>query len=242
MDKQSMANAVGGTINGGIPATTVLPPNNTGYVKQDVYATTGEAGNVTTAKAELAKCATAEPSYFTSSGALKSGVVLSTYSQQAHDAAMAAIAQSDLAKIGINITIDTYPSNLYYAQYAGSPTFAKSHNIVFGIQGWGADFPTGYGFMAEILSSLGINPAGGSTNVSYWSDTTFNNYITQALATADPTARNAVYAKADQYAMSQAALVPLVDLTSLFYRSSSATNVTFSQAYGMYDYSILGAK
>jgi len=41
--------------------------------------------------------------------------------------------------------------------------------------------------------------------------------------------------------MTQAVIVPLLYQTALLYRSPSATNVYFSEAYGMYDYSMIGS-
>ena len=32
------------------------------------------------------------------------------------------------------------------------------------VYGWGADWPTGYGFLSQIVDSRTINPAGGSSN------------------------------------------------------------------------------
>ena len=59
----------GGSIGGGDIATTVLPPTVAGYAKSDIYQTpNNDSGSVANADAEIAKCAAAEPSYFTSNG------------------------------------------------------------------------------------------------------------------------------------------------------------------------------
>jgi peptide/nickel transport system substrate-binding protein len=55
IDKVSVQTAEGGPIRGDI-ATTVLPPDITGYAKADVYATTGNKGDVAKAKEQLKAC------------------------------------------------------------------------------------------------------------------------------------------------------------------------------------------
>lgn len=55
IDKVSVQTAEGGPIRGEI-ATTVLPPDITGYEKADQYATTGNKGDVAKAKEQLTAC------------------------------------------------------------------------------------------------------------------------------------------------------------------------------------------
>jgi peptide/nickel transport system substrate-binding protein len=105
---------------------------------------------------------------------------------------------------------------------------------------WTADFPTGFGFMDQILTSAGIAPKGGSYNLSYWNDPQFQKLLNEALAATSATQTDSLYAQADAYAMSQAVMVPLLYQTSLIYRNPSTTNVFVSQPYGMYDYGSIG--
>jgi peptide/nickel transport system substrate-binding protein len=241
IDKAQVQSVFGGTIGGGDIATTVLPPTNTGYVANDQYATPGGAGDISKAKSEIAKCQAAEPASF--SGGHVS-VELGTFSpdEQPKNQAAAAVIVNDLSQIGVSVTPEYFPFGTFFADYGGNPTYVKAHNMVLTLTAWGADFPTGFGYMYSLLTKAGIQPGGGSTNLSYWDSPTFDAYISQALSTTDPSARNAIYAKADQYAMSQSVIVPLLYAKSLFYRAPSATNVTITQAYGMYDYSIIGVK
>jgi peptide/nickel transport system substrate-binding protein len=94
--------------------------------------------------------------------------------------------------------------------------------------------------MDELLTSAGISSSGDSYDLSYWDDPKFDNYLSQALAAPTAAQTDADYAAADQYAMSQAVLVPLLYETDLLYRPAATTNVMFSEAYGMYDYGMLG--
>jgi peptide/nickel transport system substrate-binding protein len=239
VDKKQVQDVSGGAIAGGTIATTVLPSVNTGYQPVDQYATPGEAGSQDNAKQEFQKCQTALGSSFNPS------FTLATYDKASHPKFVAAaqVIAQNLNAIGFNVTVQQYDySTAFFQSTAGLPSFATSHRIGLSLFAWGADFPTGYGYMDAILTKDGISSAGSSYNLSYWDDATFDGLLNKALADATPAQTAADYAKADQYAMSQAVLVPLLYMSDLLYRPTSTTNVTVSQAYGMYDYSILGTK
>lgn len=237
INKQQVQTVDGGAVGGGQIATTVLPTANTGYAQSDIYKTPAEQGDVDKAKAEVAKCKTALGSSFNPSFAIAS------YAQSDDPKAVAAadVVQQNLNAIGFNTQINQYPFSSLNSTYAGLPSFAQSHRIGVTVYAWGADFPTGYGYMDQVLTKDGINQSGGTYNLSYWDDPTFDGYINQALSQTDATTRAADYAKADQYAMSQAVIVPLLYQTALLYRAPSATNVYFNEAYGMYDYQMIGS-
>lgn len=238
VNKKSVQDVSGGAVGGGAIATTVLPTNNTAYVQADQYVTPGEEGDAAKAKADVATCKTQEGSAFNGSFAL------ATYNTSDNSKMIAAadVVQQNLNNIGFNVTINqySYGQNTFFSSTAGLPSFATSHRIGLSLWAWGADFPTGYGYMDQILTKDGINPAGNSYNLSYWNNSTFDGYMNQALSATSASETNADYAKADAYAMSQAVVVPLLYQTVLLYRAPSVTNVTVTQAYGMYDYNLLG--
>ena len=237
VNKKQVQNVAGGSIGGGAIATTVLPTSNTAYVDEDQYASPGEEGDASKAEAEVATCKTALGSAYTNTFSL------ATYDTQSHPKFIAAaqVIQQNLKAIGFNVTINqyNYGDNTFFKD-AGGESFAKSHSIGLSLWAWSADFPTGYGYMDQILGKDGIQPSGISYNMAYWNDSTYAADMTAALSASTPAATNAAYAKADHYAMSQAVLVPLLNMSNLLYRSPNTTNVTVSQFYGMYDYSILG--
>ena len=237
VNKQQVQDVAGGAVGGGEIATTVLPTNNSGYKASDQYASGGEEGDAAKAKALVASCKTAEGSAFNSSFAL------ATYLQSENPKlnAEANVIQQNLNAIGFNVSIDnfSYSSQAFWSQDAGVPAYADAHRVVLSLWAWTADFPTGFGYMDQILTKAGIN-TNNSYNLSYWNDPKFQNLLNEALAATSASQTDAYYAQADQYAMSQAVIVPLLYQTSLLYRNPTTTNVFVSQPYGMYDYGQLG--
>ncbi|MDH6453043.1 MULTISPECIES: ABC transporter substrate-binding protein [unclassified Streptomyces] len=228
IDKVSVQTAEGGPIRGDI-ATTVLPPDITGYQKADVYATTGNKGDVAKAKEQLKACG---------KSSISTNLSARSDRPQEIDAATAIIAS--LKKVGINASLKQYPSGKYFTDYAGVPTFDKKQNIGLHMMQWGADWPSGYGFLQQILHGDAIG-ASGNTNLSYLNDKQINEMLEKAIATEDDSARNALYAQIDKRAMDLAALVPLTYFKVLLYRPAGFTNLVSTAAFsGQYDYLNIG--
>ncbi|MEV7736363.1 ABC transporter substrate-binding protein [Streptomyces sp. NPDC088921] len=228
VDKVSVQTAEGGPIRGDI-ASTVLPPDIPGYQKADVYATTGNKGDVAKAKEQLKACGKTT---------INTNISARSDRQQEIDAATAIIAS--LKKVGINASLKQYPSGKYFTDYAGVPTFDKKQNIGLHMMQWGADWPGGYGFLQQILNGGAIGGS-GNTNLSYLDDKQINEALAKAIATEDETARNAQYAAIDKRAMDLAALVPLTYFKVLLFRPDNYTNLVSSAAFsGQYDYLNIG--
>ena len=228
VDKVSVQTAEGGPIRGDI-ASTVLPPDIPGYQKADVYATTGNKGDVAKAKEQLKACGKTT---------INTNISARSDRQQEIDAATAIIAS--LKKVGINASLKQYPSGKYFTDYAGVPTFDKKQNIGLHMMQWGADWPGGYGFLQQILNGGAIGGS-GNTNLSYLDDKQINEALAKAIATEDETARNAQYAEIDKRAMDLAALVPLTYFKVLLYRPDNFTNLVSTAAFsGQYDYLNIG--
>ncbi|MGX1477614.1 UNVERIFIED_CONTAM: peptide/nickel transport system substrate-binding protein [Streptomyces canus] len=228
IDKVSVQTAEGGPIRGDI-ATTVLPPDIPGYEKADVYATTGNKGDAAKAKDQLKACG---------KSTISTNISARSDRPQEIDAATAIIAS--LKKVGINASLKQYPSGKYFTDYAGVPTFDKKQNIGLHMMQWGADWPSGYGFLQQILHGDAIG-ASGNTNLSYLNDKQINEMLEKAIATEDDSARNALYAQIDKRAMDLAALVPLTYFKVLLYRPAGFTNLVSTAAFsGQYDYLNIG--
>jgi peptide/nickel transport system substrate-binding protein len=237
IDKQEIQDVSGGEAGGGQIATTILPPNNSGYKPADIYVTGGEEGDRAKAQALVNTCKTQEGAKFDGSFSL------ATYlpSDNPKYVASAQVVQQNLDSIGFNVSIDEWGySTTFFSTYAGVPSYADSHRVGLSLWAWTADFPTGYGYMDALLTKDGIDPSGYSYNLSYWDDPKFDNLLNEALAAGTTQQTDADYAEADAYAMSQAVLVPLLYQADLYYRPPNTTNVMFSEAYGMYDYGMLG--
>ncbi|MEY9929605.1 peptide/nickel transport system substrate-binding protein [Catenulispora sp. GP43] len=233
IDKTAVQTAFGGGIGGGDIATTVLPPTVPGYVQQDLYQTPGHAGDLAKARAEIATCKAAEH-------VTDIATQVGYYIDQPKDKPVADVVQQNLAAIGITVTEDGFK----YSQLsikAGSQSYVKQNNEALFITSWAADFPSGYGFLDQILTPDGIKSTGES-NYSELDDPVIDSLMATALKTTDPDARNALYAQIDQQALKDAALVPMIDTRALMLRPSNLTNAYIEQAYGMYDYQALGVQ
>ncbi|MYR40931.1 ABC transporter substrate-binding protein [Streptomyces sp. SID5910] len=228
IDKVSVQTALGGPIRGEI-ATTVLPPDITGYAKADTYATDGNKGDVAKAKDQLKACGKTS---------INTNISARSDRPQEIDAATAIIAS--LKKVGINASLKQYPSGKYFTDYAGVPTFDKKQNIGLHMMQWGADWPSGYGFLQQILHGDAIG-ASGNTNLSYINDKQINESLEKSIATESETERNAMYGQIDKRAMDLATLVPLTYFKVLLYRPTTYTNLVSTAAFsGQYDYLNIG--
>ena len=235
INKASVVTASGGTVGGGVVATTVLPTNNSGYVQANQYATPGNEGDATQAKALVATCKS-------ELGGTIPSFALATYTSDSYPKAVPAadVIQQNLNAVGFNVSINTYPISTFNSTSApATSTTANAAHIGMSMTIWGADFPTGYGYMEDILTKAGISATGGY-NAGFWDSPTFDGYLSTALSASTPAASKAAYAQADAYALSQAVVVPLMDNTVLMYRPSTDTNVMVAPAYGMYDYTQIG--
>jgi peptide/nickel transport system substrate-binding protein len=229
VDKLSVQNVLGGPVRGQI-ATTLLPPNVTGYTKFDMYPSTNESGDIAKAKDELTKCG--QPNGFTTS--------LSARSDRPNEINAATSIQASLKKVGINVTIQQYPSGKYFSDFAGAPAFGTSHDLGLMMSAWAADWPTGYGFLDQIIDGATIK-ASGNTNLSSLNDPNVNSMLNAAIQNTDTNARNKAWGDIDKATMADAAIVPLTYRLDLLYRPPNATNVYVTPAYGMYDYLTMGS-
>jgi peptide/nickel transport system substrate-binding protein len=228
IDKSAAQTTYGGDIRGDI-ASTVLPPNVTGYTKYDTYATSGNKGDVTKAKDQLKQCG--QPNGFTTN--------LSARSDRPNEIAMATAIQASLKTVGITANIQQYPSGKYFSSYAGSPDFVHSNDLGLMMMAWAADWPTGYGFLDQVVDGATIK-ASGNTNLSELNDPDVNKMLNDAIANTDSSARTAAWGKIDKAVMDQAVIVPMLYRKDPLYRPASASNVFVTAAYGMYDYLTIG--
>ncbi|OKK06657.1 ABC transporter substrate-binding protein [Streptomyces sp. CB03234] len=228
IDKVSVQTSMGGPIRGEI-ATTVMPNDLPGHQKFDLYPTEGHKGDIAKAKQHLQACGQEKISTFISARSER---------QTEIDAATAVVAS--LKKVGIDAKIKQYPGSKYFTDYAGVPSFTKKENIGLIMMQWGADWPTGYGYLKQIVHGKAIGQS-GNTNLSELDDPTVNKLLDSAIANTDKAARDAAYVEVDKKVMEQAVIVPLTYFKVLNYRSPHGTNMAASAAWsGQYDYLNIG--
>jgi peptide/nickel transport system substrate-binding protein len=230
-DRTGYQTAFGGPIAGGDIATNLMPPTIAGQETFDTYPVSANTGDVAKAKAELALCG--QPNGFATSYSYRA--------ERPHEKAAAEALQQSLAKVGIKLTLKSFPQADYFAQYAGKPDYAQKNDLGLLANGWGADWPDGYGFLAQLVDSRVIRSTGGSSNFSV-RDPAVDALIDSALTQTDTAAREKIWVAIDKKVMDDAFILPGVWTKTLFYRPKNLTNVYVSNAYGMYDYASLGVK
>ncbi|MEU8514747.1 ABC transporter substrate-binding protein [Kitasatospora sp. NPDC048722] len=229
IDKASVQTVLGGPIRGQI-ASTVLPPDIPGHQDFDTWATKDNKGDLDKAKEALKACG--KPDGFST--------VISARTERDPEVQAATAIQAALKKININVEIQKYPQGKYFSDNAGAPQFTKDHNIGLMMMQWGADWPTGYGFLQQIADGRAIK-ASGNSNLAQLNDPDINKLLDQAIANTDQSAREKIYGEIDKKIMDQAVYVPLTDFKVFLYRPDNATNLVSTSAFsGEYDYLNIG--
>ena len=230
-NKVNAQTGYGGPIAGGAIASTVMVPNIVGYQSFDMYnALTKPTGDITAAKQQLALCG--QPNGFSTNMAYRA--------DRPKEVAAATALQASLALAGIKVTLKGFPAGSYYTNFAGAPAYVHAHQIGIAMGGWGADWPTGFGFL-DSLSAGNTIVATGNTNIEELNDPVVNNMFTKSSTVTGAT-RTALWAQIDKQIMTDAGILPLVYNKALLYRPSNLTNAYVQTYYGMYNYAVLGAK
>ena len=230
MDRTSYQTAYGGAFSGGELATTIMPPMIPGYQKFDLYPAGADSkGDVAKAKEALTKCG--QPNGFATNIAYRN--------ERPKEKATAEAFQQALEKVGIKLTLKGYAKADYFSSYAGNPPYVKANNIGLALNGWGADWPDGFGFLSQITDSRVIRETGGSSNTSVRIPEV-DKLLDQAVNELDLAKRNAVWGQIDQRVMEEAVIYPGVYAKSLLMRGKNLTNVFVNDSFGYYDYLALG--
>lgn len=229
MDRTSYQTAYGGAFTGGELATTILPPIIPGYQKFDLYPTPGNKGDVNKAKEALTKCG--KPSGF--------ATTMGYRSERPKEKAVAEAFQQALAKVGITVTLKGFPKKDYFSTYCGNPPYVAKNNLGLCVNGWGADWNDGYGFLSQIVDSRVIRDTGGSSNISV-RNPDVDKLLDQAQNELDVTKRNGIWGEIDKKVMEDATIYPGVYAKALLIRGKGLTNVWINQQFGYYDYLALG--
>ncbi|MFI6157649.1 ABC transporter substrate-binding protein [Kitasatospora sp. NPDC051170] len=229
IDKVSVQTAFGGPIRGQI-ANTVLPPDIPGHQDFNAFETKDNKGDEAKAKDALKACGK-EGGFST---------VLSARTERTAEVQAATSIQAALKKFNINVEIQQYPQGKYLTDNAGAPQFTQDHNIGLMMMQWGADWPTGYGFLQQIVDGRAIK-ASGNSNLQQLNDPDVNKLLDDAAVNPDRAAREKIYAQIDKKVMDSATIVPLTYFKVFLYRPDSATNLASTPAFsGEYDYLNIG--
>ncbi|GGN74114.1 peptide ABC transporter substrate-binding protein [Actinoplanes lobatus] len=228
-DKVGYQTAYGGPLAGGDITGTILPPMIPGYEKFDLYPSADGTGDVEKAKEHLKACG--QPNGFETNIAYRA--------ERPKEKATAEALQQSLARVGIKLTLKPFPQGDYFSQYAGNPPYVKNNKLGLNLNGWGADWNDGFGFLSQIVDSRVIRETGGSSNTSVRIPEV-DGLLDKASSETDAAKRDAYWAQIDKRVMEEAVILPGVTAKSLLIRPKTLTNVFVSDAYNMYDYLSLG--
>lgn len=227
-NKAAIQQAYGGAAAGTI-AGSFTPPGVPGYdPSYNPYPSgSGNTGDLTKAKEALTKCG--KPNGFSTN------FTYSTPSETGPKIFQA--EQTALARVGIKITAATDAASSYYATFVGSPAHVKSAGLGIINAGWGADFPTYYGFYNNIANGASILPTGNS-NYGSLNDPTVNQILDDTASAST----QATGEKLNKAIMASAQNLPLLWGKNLYYRNPRLTNVTSDNAlaFGIYDFVNVG--
>lgn len=228
-NKAALLQAYGGAVSGTI-AGSMTPPGIQGYNPNTNPYPVGadNTGDLVKAKAALAACG--KPNGFSVK------MAYATPSQHALKAFTA--EQQALSRVGITVTAATADASSYYSTFIGSPANIKNQGLGIAVAGWGADFPTGYGFWNSIANGDAILP-NGNTNYPSLNDPVVNTVLNNAPKGANTTAD---WEKLDNAVMADAVYLPMFFGKNLYYRNPRMTNVTCDNAlaFGIYDFVNIG--
>ncbi len=228
-DKVALQFSRGGPVAGGDFAGQMLPPTLPAYKQFDAYPSGPDhKGDLAKAKDELKMCG--KPDGFATKIAT---------SNKGKGPKTAVALQQGLARVGIKADVVAVDASTYYSGFIGVPDNVHKRGLGLAVAGWGADFPTEYGFFESIADGRAIKQQGNS-NYSELNDPTVNSLIDQVQSTSDVSKRNDLWGQVDHKVMDSADYLPFVADKALDYRNPRVTNIYVDQAFGIYDYANLG--
>lgn len=229
-NKVDLQTARGGPIGGGDIATTVAPPTLPGYQSFNDYPSGSDnTGDLAQAKAELAKCG--KPNGFHTN-------IATTNKGKGPKVAQA--LQAALARVGIQADIQQFDSSTYYSTVVGTPSNVHSKDLGIIVAGWGADFPTGFGYFSAIADGRKILTSGGNSNWAEVNDPAINAALDDMTATTDEAQKAKDVQTVDHALMDGAYYLPFTYDKALTYHNPRVTNVYVTNAFGMYDFVSMG--
>ncbi len=194
----------------GTPTDQVLPPTMPGFKNWKLYPT---------GKPNLAKAKSLNPKKCASTVFYGSTSPVSV--------AILQLVKADLAKIGINTTLKTFPFAVRIAKegHRGEP-------FDLDLQAWGADYPDPVDFIDILLDGRNIQ-AENNNNNAYFNNTILNNRMTAAGRISNLPKRYAAWALLDRDIMkNQAPLAPLFFRTVREFTSKRVGCWSYQPIYG----------
>ncbi|GAA2751782.1 ABC transporter substrate-binding protein [Kitasatospora cinereorecta] len=226
-DTTALQTARGGSVAGSLFGS-MLPPNILGSDDYDPYGLTKGKPNLDKAKDELKQCG--KPDGFKTTVAVRGN--------KAKEVNSAVALQTALKAINIDVTVDQYDGKLI-SSVIGAPDVVHSKNYGLIVMGWGADYPTGSGYLQPLVDGRFIT-SNGNNNFSEINDPAINGLFDQAAAEKDPAKAADLYKQVNHKVVDGAYYLPIVADKALNYRNPRLTNVYITDAFGEVDFQALG--
>jgi peptide/nickel transport system substrate-binding protein len=226
-DTTALQTARGGSYAGSLYGS-MLPPNILGSDDYDPFKFTAGQPQLDKAKAELAACG--KPDGFKTTIAVRGN--------KAKEVNDAVALQTALKAINVDVTVDQYDGKLIDS-VIGSPDVVHSKGYGLIVMGWGADYPTGGGYLQPLVDGRFIQ-TNGNNNFAELNDPAINGMFDQAAAETDPQKAADIYKQINHKVIDGAYYIPMVADKALNYRNPRLTNVYYTDAFGMVDFQALG--
>lgn len=155
------------------------------------------------------------------------------------DVAAAAALQNDLAVVDITLDIEQIDDFTTFYETISTPATVKKKGIGMLMLGWGADFPTGTGYLRPLADSRLITPS-GNTNYAQVDDPRIDELFDKVSAETDRSEADRIHRDINHRLTDGAYYLPIVADKTLNYRSPRLTNVYVHEAYSMIDVQALG--
>ncbi len=213
LDKAAAVKAIGGPSVAQV-INTVIPPGNVGYVNYNLYPDSSGQGNVATCKSDLTKAG------------YPHGITLTyLYPNDSSNTRIFTAIQASLANCGITLNGKPEPGSSFFVDLGNSPENNKPGTWDMGQPGW---IPDWYGNNGRtIVQALfqGPNCVVNTVNYGCYDNSTVNSLITKAEGASSLSAAGSYWHQADMQIMSDAAIVPIMDLGFPMYSSARVRGI-----------------
>lgn len=229
-DKVALQAARGGPVAGGEIGTNMLPPNIKGHDPElDPYNTKSGKPQIDKAKQELADCG--QPNGFKT--------VIAVRNNRPAEVKTAEALQASLKAVGIEAAVEQLDGPPFFSTTIGTPANVKAKGYGLAIAGWGADYPSAFGYLQILVDGRAIKPS-GNNNYAELNDPEINSLIDKAKTQANPDESAKTWAEINAKVMDQAVMMPMVYDKALNYRNPRLTNAYSTDYFGMLDFQALG--
>ncbi|MFF4339677.1 ABC transporter substrate-binding protein [Kitasatospora sp. NPDC001540] len=226
-DTTALQTARGGSVAGSLYGS-MLPPNILGSDDYDPFGLTKGKPNLDKAKEELKACG--KPDGFKTTIAVRGN--------KPKEVNSAVALQTALKAVNIDVTVDQYDGKLI-SSVIGAPDVVKSKGYGLIVMGWGADYPTGSGYLQPLVDGRFITQ-NGNNNYAEINDPEINGWFDEAAQATDPAKAAELYKKINHKVVDGAYYLPMVADKALNWRNPRLTNVYISDAFGEVDFQALG--